>query len=109
MLRLQTPGSRSSSMIGKFSEIFIQHLIEYGRLLKERRVPGAGDSLTLSAPKVLEGNAIEVVEIDEWVLGAIQYRNRHRQRFDQLPLIGAHTGSTSLEQSASGYAVRPNE
>ena len=72
-------------------------------------MPGADNSLTLPAPKVLEGNAIEIVEIDEWVLGAIEHRDRHRQRFDQLLLIGARSGSTGPEQSASGYAIRPNE
>ena len=34
-------------------------------------MPGTGDSLTLSAPKIFKGNAIDIVEIDEWVLGAI--------------------------------------
>ena len=29
--------------------------------------------------------------------------------FDQLPLIGARTGSTSREQSASGYPIGSNE
>ena len=27
---------------------------------------GADDSLTSPAPKILEGNAIEIIEIDEW-------------------------------------------
>ena len=31
-------------------------------------MPGADNSLTLPAPKILEGNAVEIVEIDEWVL-----------------------------------------
>jgi len=72
-------------------------------------MPGAIDSPTLSAPKILEGKAIEIIEIEEWVLGAIYDRDRHGQRFDQLPLIGARTGSTGLEQSASGYAIGSNE
>ena len=32
-------------------------------------MPGADNSLTLPAPKISEGNAIEIIEIDEWVLG----------------------------------------
>ena len=27
---------------------------------------GADDSLTSPAPKILEGNAVEIIEIDEW-------------------------------------------
>jgi hypothetical protein len=72
-------------------------------------MPGADNSLTLPAPKILEGNAVEIVEIDEWALSAIQHRDRHPQRFDQLPLVAALSGSAGFEQSASGYAIRSNE
>ena len=70
----------------------------------------ADDSLTLPAPKISERNAIEIIEIEEWVLGAILATAIGMvERFDQLPLIGARTSSTGLEQSASGYAIGPNE
>jgi hypothetical protein len=52
-------------MIGDFGEIFTQNIIEHVRFLKEWRMPGADNSLTLRAPKILEGNAVEIVEIDE--------------------------------------------
>jgi hypothetical protein len=55
-------------MTNEFSKIFTENIIEHGRFLKEWRMPGAGHSLTSPAPKILEGNAVEIVEIDEWVL-----------------------------------------
>jgi hypothetical protein len=83
--------------MGEFSKIFTQNIIEHSRSLKEWRMPGADNSLTFPAPKILEGNAVEIVEIDEWVLSAIQHRDRYPKRFDELPLVAALSGSAGLE------------
>jgi hypothetical protein len=49
-------------MTYKFGKKFVQCVIELVGRLKERDMAGANESLTLLPPKILEGNAIEIVE-----------------------------------------------
>ena len=72
-------------------------------------MPGPGDFLTLPAPKILEGNAVDIIEIDEWVFAPFSTAIGSSEIRPAFPLIGARAGSTGLEQSASGDAIGPSE
>jgi hypothetical protein len=83
-----------------------ENRIEVARRFPERRVPWAGQAMTVPFPQIAIGDGIEVIEIDEAIRAAVHHRERDWAAFHDQTLVNAFSGACGLEEPLAETAVR---
>ena len=83
-----------------------ENRIEVARRFPERRVPQAGQAMTVPFPQIAIGDGIEVIEIDEAIRATVHHRERDWTVFHDQALVNAFSGACGLEKPLAETAVR---